>query len=396
MWQCGLIPERPYGKSLCRRCRITLVQMGVRPPITFFESSENLRSAVRNRTGRSLSSGAARDATICLQQGRLFFDAAQESGLEIRPLQLFYGSLAFAKAVTLVAKNSRLATLPRSHGLRDITAPAARLADLSLQIRGVGTFQDFNDATAPEGRVHTNDASTNPVSIALPAANSDSLEGATMTLKDILGRLPLVQDLFVHTFREPALSAPITLSENSQNFWCIQGWQNEPVGTLDEACAVVDSWRDRFPVLRNWRVAWVSNSWGKSAIEFRNEECPRTPIHEQLKTTSPGSFESSLPAGERRPPQELLAGGSLSDNGLCSPVNGVYICQPALVYLGIFLLSSLVRYRPEIWIHAMTRGTSSERPPDDHTISLLESFLGFVPGLMQGVLLDYLFPNDTY
>jgi hypothetical protein len=44
----------------------------------------------------------------------------------------------------------------------------------------------------------------------------------------------------------------------------------------------------------------------------------------------------------------------------------------------------------------MTRGTSSERPPDDHTISLLESFLGFVPGLMQGVLLDYLFPNDSY
>src|SRR5260370_29917167 len=102
--------------------------MASRPPITFFESSENLRSAVRSRTGRSLSAGTARDATICLQQGRLFFEAARESGLEIRPLQLFYGSLAFAKAVTLVTKNSRLTTLPRSHELRDTTAPAARLA----------------------------------------------------------------------------------------------------------------------------------------------------------------------------------------------------------------------------------------------------------------------------
>ncbi len=129
------------------------------------------------------------------------------------------------------------------------------------------------------------------------------------------------------------------------------------------------------------RVAWVSNSWGKSSDEFRNEECPRTPIHEQLKTTSPGSFESSLPAGERRPPQELLAGGSLSDNGLLlSTKNGVDICQPAPRLPWIFLLSSLVRYRPEIWIHAMTRGTSSERLPDDHTISLLESFFGFVLG----------------
>jgi hypothetical protein len=370
--------------------------MGARPPITFFESSENLRSAVRSRTGRSLSSGAARDATICLQQGRLFFEAAADSGLEIRPLQLFYGSLAFAKAVTLVTKNSRLATLPRSHGLRDITAPAARLADLSLQIRGVGTFQDFNDAVAPENRVHTHDASTRPVSISLPAASSSLLNGATLTLKDILGRLSLVRDLFVHTFRELALSEHIVLSENLQNFWYMQAWHSEPVGTLEEACAAIDSWWVRFPVLQNWRVAWISNAWGKTVIEFRNEECPRTPIREQLKMTSPGTFESSLPPGKKCPPQDLLTGGSLSDNGLCSPVNGVYIAQPALVYLGIFLLSSLVRYRPEIWIHAMTRGTSSERSADDHAISLLENFLSVVPGQMQGVLLDYLFPNELY
>jgi hypothetical protein len=370
--------------------------MGARPPITFFESSENLRSAVRNRTGRSLSAGAARDATVCLQQGRLFFEAASESGLEIRPLQLFYGSLAFAKALTLVTKNSRLATLPRSHGLRDITAPAARLADLSLQIRGVGTFQDFNDAAAPENRVHANDASTNPVSISLPAANSDSLAGATLTLKDILGRISLVRDLFVHTFREPARSEHISLAQHPQGHWYMQAWNSEPAGTVEEACATADSWRERFPVLQNWRVAWISNSWGKTVIEFRNEECPRTPIREQLEMTSPGNFVSSLPPGETHPPQDLLVGGSLSDNGLCSPVNGVYISQPALVYLGIFLLSSLVRYRPEIWIHAMARGTSSERPADDHAISLLENFLSFVPGHMQGVLLDYLFPNDLY
>ncbi len=370
--------------------------MGARPPITFFESSENLRAAVRSRTGRSLSSGAARDATICLQQGRLFFEAAGESGLEIRPLQLFYGSLAFAKAVTLVTKNSRLATLPRSHGLRDTTAPAARLADLSLQIRGVGTFQDFNDAVAPENRVRTHDASTRPVSISLPAANSNLLEGATLTLKDILGRLPLVRDLFVHTFKESALSEHVALTEDLENFWYMQACHSEPVGTLEEACAAVDSWRNRFPVLQNWRVAQISNAWGKAVIDFRNEESPRTPIAEQLRMTSAGEFVSSLAPGKTYPPQDLLAGGSLSDNGLCSPVNGVYISQPALVYLGIFLLASLVRYRPEIWIHTMTRGTSSERPADDHAISLLEDFLSAVPGQMQGVLLDYLFPNELY
>jgi hypothetical protein len=253
-----------------------------------------------------------------------------------------------------------------------------------------------NDAVAQENRVRTLDTSTNPVSISLPAANSNVLEGTTLTLKDILGRLPFLRDLYVHTFQEPALSEPIALSENLQNFWYMQAWHGEPVGTLEEACAALDSWRNRFPVLRNWRVAWISNAWGKTVIEFRNEDSPRAPIREQLELTSPGRFDSNVPPGKTYPPQDLLTGGSLSDNGLCAPVNGVYIFQPALVYLGIFLLSSLVRYRPEIWIHAITRGTSSEHPADDHTISLLEDFLSLVPGQMQGVLLDYLFPNDRY
>jgi hypothetical protein len=270
------------------------------------------------------------------------------------------------------------------------------LADLSLQVGGVGTFQDFNDAVAPENRVRTHDVATNPVSISLPAANSNLIDGATLTLKDILGRVSLVRELFVHTFKEPALSEHVTLAQNPQNFWYMQAWHSEPVGTLEEACAAIESWQNRFPVLQNWRVAWISNAWGKAVIEFRNEDRPRTPIREQLEMTSDGNFQSNLPPGNTHPPQDILAGGSLSDSGLCSPVNGVYISQPALVYLGIFLLSSLVRYRPEIWIHAITRGTSSERPPDDHAISLLENFLSFVPGLMQGVLLDYLFPNDLY
>lgn len=368
--------------------------MSVRPPITFFESSENLRSAIRAQTGCSLSAGVARDVTICLERGRLFFEAANDSGLEIRPLQLFYGSLAFAKAITLLAKNCRLATLPRSHGLRDISSPAVRLVDLTVQIKGVGTFQGFNDAVAPENRVRTHDASTAPVSIALPAANSKSLEGATLTLKEILGRLPSLQELFVHTFKERALSEHVLLLQDFQNFWHMQAWHPGPARTLEEACAAVDSWLYRFPVLQNWRVAWVANSWGKTVIEFRNEECPPIPIQNQLEFTSDGNFQSKLDSGQTHPPEALLLGGSLSDKGLCSPVNGVYISQAALVYLGIFLLSSLVRYRPEIWVHAITRGASSERPADDHALSLLENFLSLVPGQMEDMLLDYLFPND--
>jgi len=55
----------------------------------FLESSENLKPLVKKRFGREPSTSVAREIAACLQQGRLFYEAAAASPLEIRPLQLF-------------------------------------------------------------------------------------------------------------------------------------------------------------------------------------------------------------------------------------------------------------------------------------------------------------------
>ena len=63
----------------------------------FLESSENLKPLVKKRFGREPSTSVAREIAVCLQQGRLFYEAAAASPLEIKPLQMFYGMVAFLR-----------------------------------------------------------------------------------------------------------------------------------------------------------------------------------------------------------------------------------------------------------------------------------------------------------
>lgn len=50
----------------------------------------------------------------------------------------------------------------------------------------------------------------------------------------------------------------------------------------------------------------------------------------------------------------------------------------ALQFCAAFILSSLVRYRPQIWQHALSHSASEDHPTDDRALSLIEKFLEIV------------------
>ena len=54
---------------------------------------------------------------------------------------------------------------------------------------------------------------------------------------------------------------------------------------------------------------------------------------------------------------------------------GIFISEYALHYLGMFLLSSLVRYRPPIWTHTIKSSVTSGRAADDKSLALVEKFM---------------------
>jgi hypothetical protein len=68
-----------------------------------------------------------------------------EAALEIRPLLLYYGFLAFARATVISRTGHRLSTLRRGHGLKDKLKDGGRLTDAAVAVHGMGTFSEFND-----------------------------------------------------------------------------------------------------------------------------------------------------------------------------------------------------------------------------------------------------------
>jgi YaaC-like protein len=120
--------------------------------IRFLESIENLKQIVHQSTGRTPSTTIARDIAACLQQGRIFFEIASEAPLQVKPLQIYYGIVGFAKAIILARRVRSISTIIQSHGLSDISQQDAKIEELSLQFNGSGLFAQFNDTVAELGR----------------------------------------------------------------------------------------------------------------------------------------------------------------------------------------------------------------------------------------------------
>jgi hypothetical protein len=249
--------------------------------ITFLESVTNLKPLLRAATGKSPSSTVAREITVCLQQGRLFFQSAEQSAIEIRPLLFFYGTMAFAKAVIISRQLKALATLPHGHGIKDISHANASIEDATVRILLDGTFQRFNDAVAPLIHVMCYDRLTVPQRIPVPAVLSDQLKGLELTLRQILSRIPELGKVYRQTFAEPPGTEIIVLSTSlgdAPDYWTLQVSEPRLFAGREELASIVGEWRPRFPVLRRWRLANASRAWGT--------QCSCSAMFKYLRTNS--------------------------------------------------------------------------------------------------------------
>jgi hypothetical protein len=350
----------------------------------FLESTENLKPLVKRRFGREPSSSIAREIVACLQQGRLFYEAARSSALEIRPLQQFYGMVGFAKALIVASRLSSLASLRHTHGLQDTSTGNSRIAELKLKIDSWGTFQEFNDVVAPLTRFGVIDVVNKSRAIYFPSAKSDKLGGVEISLREILGRIPGLEGLYRQTFGEEALTDLVSLETGSlENDLRIRVDDQELFADRDSLKQMVSRWRERFPFLRIWRLHSAQYAWGNSLIYFRN-------VHnlninefsaEYLKEQN-GTFQEQPLSGDENQPFSLedgfcpVAGGLLGGAIYAvAPVQDLYFSEFSMQYLALFLLSSLVRYRPQTWTHAISRSVVPGEPADDKALSLIERFL---------------------
>jgi hypothetical protein len=373
--------------------------------LRFLESIDNLKPRVRLRFGREPSTETAREIiACCLLQGRLFYEAASSAPLEIRPLQLFYGMVGFSKALIVASRCKSLSTLRPAHGLKDVSAKGCRIAELRVRIDGAGTFQEFNDVIAALTRFCYHEDSQ-PRSLLTPAAPSAQLQDLVVGLEDILGRIPGLEGLFRMTFGHDANTAPVNFFLDRVGGCQIRIDDQEKFVDRDSLKAIVMRWRQRFPFLEHWRLVEAVHAWGNSVIQLQNTSNRNIDEFSVAALTDlKGSFLASPHTME---PQDTFPfsqhlgpfGGGYS--GGCeypiAPVCGRYLSEFSLHYLGLFLLSSLVRYRPQTWVHALSRASTAQAPADDRALSLIERFLELNSGSIPSMVATVLSPQeDTY
>jgi hypothetical protein len=345
----------------------------------FLESSENLKPLVKKRFGREPSTSIAREIVACLQQGRLFYEAASSSPLEIKPLQLYYGMVGFSKALVLAQHLRSLSTLQPAHGLKDISANNSRIADLRLKIDGSGTFQEFNDVISELNRVSLiMDWTKRVTTIFLPTAKSAQLDGIEMSLQETLSRIPRLESLYKMTFGEDALTDRIDFDGLKIQINDVQLFSDRQ--TLEH---MVNRWRTRFPFLKKWRLDSAQHGWGNSIMYFRNmdnsdiDEFSKEHLREQNDSFH-AIYQSSDQNKSFLIPECLdpLAGGYTGGARYAiSPINKLFLSEYSLHYMCLFLLSSLVRYRPQIWTNAISGSSILGESSDDKSLSLIELFL---------------------
>ena len=353
--------------------------------IKFLESTTNIKNVLKESIGRCPNTKVATEITACLQQGRLFYEAAAVAPLEIRPLQIFYGMLGFAKAVIVARTGASLGSLKPNHGLRDVSSFNSSLENLQIKMeRSEGTFHRFNDAVSRMSGVRYYDTASIPVYITIPATCSAKLLEKTIALKEILARVPGLEDLYGKTFGQQAKTWHLSLGHfTGQAEGYVSLRIDVPGIFLDRESlrTIVEEWRQKYPFLRKWRLVGAKREWGNSALTFGNVQPEPDKEFSEESLRGEGGYLRSL---DWRQSQKLLfneilpplAGGlQNSSTYMIEPFESVTLSDLSLLYLGMYLLSSLVRYRPHIWMRAISKSFSPESSPNGRALALIEQFL---------------------
>jgi hypothetical protein len=150
--------------------------------------------------------------------------------------------------------------------------------------------------------------------------------------------------------------------------------------------AFIKRLRAEYPFLERWRFTEALHAWGNSIINFDNAGGRRDDdlSEENLIQANNNAFAASwaLLGGDRTvvPAADILmplSGGYVgsAQTYAMQPINNAKLSEYALQFLGTFLLSSLVRYRPQIWQNAISRSVTAQSAADDRALSLIEKFL---------------------
>lgn len=322
----------------------------------------------------------------CLLHGRLLWESGIHAPLETRPLLLYYGAAAFAKAL-IAAEHP--GTRTTGHGLTFTNDPLD-LASSAITRRRSGLFLSFNDCVAPLNKVYY-DRDLVLATLSIPTDASVKLSDDPMRLDDLLKRSPSVAKHFKLCTGQDSLTLQLDFNQAYRSRSDTYSWRayldDQPfrtVGDLEFANIRVTTLA---PFLTDWRLCEAHGAPDQGlTLEYENLEPvsgTRLPVEPSWFDSSQGHSVYRLPTRERvafkrfsaRSKLGIVSASATSCDAI-APLNGANLCRQSWTLATLFSLSCLVRYAPDLWTAIVHRRPLPGHPTaDDALLPVIELFM---------------------
>ncbi len=336
--------------------------------LSVYESTELVGRFVASRTEKKIDDARAREIAAYFSQGREYFRSAAGAGELVRPLILYYGAVALARGTVLFLQPAGNGVKP-SHGLRardweDLNDQPSAVPQVPLEVGKQGTFPELWRATGNEERC----AVSGTVPTGVLVAESPGTEFAAaraagaMTLREVLGQIPDVAELYEKTFEEhPGRLRCEVQATGTPEHWVVNHVPEIPDDQDVRLLANLAVLRTPLGVpprelvpeeLPGGRLAYTGTQ------DFVNSA--RNPAH---RSALSHHFDLFYEVGSRKRPRLSLPVATLPDGDqyLKLPTeSGVVLSTLLALHVVAFAASTLVRYHPGYWamLIGRTRGDS--------------------------------------
>ncbi len=178
--------------------------------LSMYENTDLVRDLYRRKHKRKMNAAKAKEVASHFAQGHEYFQSAAGAGELVRPLILFYGAMALSRGLVLYLDTGKT-KLVSGHGLReedwaDLNTQPKELRNFKVTVGATGTFPELCRVTEnsevcdiatqsfPKAVVRAQYAGTNPVGA-----------GSEVTVKEVLGQIPDLSEIYEQTFDEHPL-----------------------------------------------------------------------------------------------------------------------------------------------------------------------------------------------
>lgn len=290
--------------------------------LLFYESWKNVKRTYEQQfPEEDFPKNKAHDISYLIKQARNYFKVARTSDFTVRPLLVYYGVYSLAKAVVLYKNRSKGGILDvQGHGSSaDINKCLQMKSSLdktsAVLSNKNGVFIDFNNCMRKKQVVANINGKNEPKVYHFEPFSE--LEGLSVTLKEIWGRLPdLITAYFRTYFNKPK---------------CIRGGEKE----------------------RKAKLIYEFKNMGKLNFEKKEIEKIFSPVFDSAefqevnKGHGPVIFRFSTQEKRYIPMFRSLYN---SNTYYIAPLKEKLIEESSLLYLGSYILGMIVRYDPTRWV----------------------------------------------